>query len=48
MVIRPNFVIVKQDIIDLCDFFFYTKENPVLNWPVRAFTFWKTHLSVDG
>ena len=48
MVISPNFVIIKQDIIDLCDFFFYTKENPVLNWPVRAFTFWKTHLSVDG
>jgi 3-polyprenyl-4-hydroxybenzoate decarboxylase len=26
MVISPNFVIVKQDIIDLCDFFFTLKK----------------------
>ena len=30
MVISPNFIQIRQDIIDLCDFFFYTKENPLL------------------
>jgi hypothetical protein len=39
---------VPYDIIKLCDYFFYTKENPILNWPVRAFTFWKADWSVDG
>ena len=40
MAIGPNFIPIKQEIIDLCDFFFYTKENPLLTWPVRAHTQW--------
>ena len=40
MVISPNFIQIRQDIIDLCDFFFYTKENPLLKWPIRQYTHW--------
>jgi hypothetical protein len=40
MVISPNFITIKQDIINLCDFFFYTKENPLLKYPVRQYTHW--------
>ena len=40
MVISPNFIPIRQDIIDLCDFFFYTKENPLLGWPIRQYTHW--------
>jgi hypothetical protein len=40
MAIAPNFIQIKQEIIDLCDFFFYTKENPLLKWPIRAYTHW--------
>ena len=35
------------EVVDKSDFVFFTKENPLLNWPVRAFTFWKNYL-VDG
>lgn len=31
---------MKQSIIDLCDFYFLTKENPILRWPERAHNFW--------
>ena len=31
---------IPQDIVDLCDFFFFTKENPLLSWPVRMHTHW--------
>lgn len=40
MVISPNFIPIRQDIVELCDFFFYTKENPLLKWPVRQYTHW--------
>lgn len=40
MAIGPNFIPIKQEIIDLCDFFFYTKENPLLEWPTRLYTHW--------
>lgn len=40
MVISPNFIKIREDIIDLCDFFFYTKENPLLEWPIRQYTHW--------
>jgi hypothetical protein len=40
MVISPNFIKIKQDIIEMCDFFFYTKENPLLTWPIRQYTHW--------
>ena len=40
MVISPIFIKIRQDIIDLCNFFFYTEENPTLKWPIRAYTHW--------
>lgn len=29
-----------EEIVGACDYFYYTKENPILKWPVRLFTFW--------
>ena len=48
MVISPNTIHIKQEIIDKCDFFFYTKENPILKWPIRSFTMWKEFSLPDG
>jgi hypothetical protein len=31
---------LSEDVINLCDFYFFTKENPVLCWPERAYTHW--------
>jgi hypothetical protein len=31
---------IPQDIVNLCDFFFFTKENPLLGWPERGHTQW--------
>ena len=28
------------DIFEYCDFLFYTKENPILNWPERSYSHW--------
>lgn len=36
-----------KEIIEKSDFVFFTKENPVLVWPDRAFTFWKTSHTKD-
>jgi hypothetical protein len=38
MLISP--LVMSSDVIEICDFYFSTKENPILNWPVRANTFW--------
>ena len=38
MAISP--IEIPYDITKLCDFFFYTKENPLLRWPERAHTQW--------
>lgn len=38
MAISP--IPISQDIIDICDYFFFTKENPILKWPERANSFW--------
>ena len=38
MTISP--IEIPYDITKLCDFFFYTKENPLLSWPERAHTQW--------
>jgi len=37
-----------SEIIELSDFIFFTKENPLLNWPVRSFTLWKSVYTNDG
>ena len=46
LVISP--VTLPKEIIEASDFVFFTKENPLLNWPVRGFTFWQTHYSSEG
>ena len=38
MAISP--IEIPYDITKLCDFFFYTKENPLLKWPERAYNHW--------
>ncbi len=40
LVISP--ISLPDEIRELSDFVFFTKENPLLLWPVRAFTFWKS------
>lgn len=37
-----------KEIIEACDYLFYTKENPILSWPLRLFTFWKEMQLPDG
>jgi hypothetical protein len=34
--------------IEACDYLFFTKENPILGWPTRLFTFWKEFRVGDG
>ena len=46
MAISP--IEIPYDITKLCDFFFYTKENPLLKWPVRAYTHWYEMGLSDG
>ena len=46
MAISP--IEIPQRIIDLCDFFFYTKENPLLTWPIRIYTHWYEFRLPDG
>lgn len=48
MCLSPNFIQLNHEIVKKSDFVFYTKENPLLNWPERAFTFWKTILTDKG
>jgi hypothetical protein len=45
-VISP--ITLPSEIIELSNFVFFTKENPLLVWPVRSFTFWKTIFTNDG
>ena len=40
MAIGPNNLVMPDEVIDECDFFFYTKENPILTYPVRQYTHW--------
>jgi len=46
--INPNFIDLPYEILKLSDYTFYTKDNPLLGWPQRAFTFWKTVLTDKG
>jgi hypothetical protein len=38
MVISP--IHLPKNITDLCDYYFQTKDNPLLEWPIRAYTHW--------
>ena len=31
---------IPQEIVKLCDYFFFTKDNPLLVWPTRMYTHW--------
>ena len=46
MVLTP--IEIPQNIINLCDYFFFTKENPILKWPVRMYTHWYEMPISDG
>lgn len=48
MVIVPNFLPVDEEIIKLSDFVFYTKENPLLKYPIRQYTHWYEKQLPDG
>lgn len=37
-----------EEIISECDYLYFTKENPILKWPVRLFTFWHEHYHSNG
>ena len=37
MVLSP--LHLPQDIIELCDYYYYTKDNPLLHWPQRCSLF---------
>ena len=39
IVISPFYL--TKNIIELCDYFFMTKDNPVFEWPERAMFYWK-------
>jgi hypothetical protein len=39
-VIAISPIVVPQHIVNLCDYFFYTKDNELLKWPVRMYTHW--------
>lgn len=40
MAIGPNNLIMPNEVINECDYFFYTKDNPLLKWPERMYTHW--------
>ncbi len=40
LAIGPNHLSIPQEIIDECDYFFYTKENPLLVWPEKMYVHW--------
>jgi len=48
MCLSPASIHLPLDIIKKSDFVFFTKENPILRWPVRAFTQWRTILTKEG
>lgn len=46
LVISP--LTLPLEIVELSDFVFFSKENPLLVWPVRSFTFWKSVYTDEG
>ena len=40
MVIAPNFLELPYEVIKNSDYLYYTKENPLLGWPVRDYSHW--------
>ena len=48
MCLSPNFINLPKEIVELSDFIFYTKENPVLNWPEKSMVMWRTIFTDKG
>lgn len=48
MCISPNFINLPKEIVELSDFIFYTKENPISNWPDRCNVMWRTIFTDKG
>lgn len=48
MVISPNFLPVDEEVVRISDFVFYTKENPLLEYPIRQYTHWYEQQLSDG
>jgi hypothetical protein len=48
MLLSPNFIEIPKKTIEISDFCFYTKENPLLKWPIRAYTHWYEMPIGDG
>lgn len=46
MLLSP--IMIPNNIVNLCDFYFKTNENPILRWPVRAHTFWLNFKNKNG
>lgn len=46
LVISP--IELPYEIIKLCDYFFYTKDNELLKWPIRMYTHWYEVRLFDG
>ncbi len=40
MALGPNWLKMPEELINECDFFFYTKENPLVGYPIRRHTHW--------
>jgi len=40
LVISP--IHLDAEVIKYCDYYFFTKDNPVYNWPLRGWNFWRT------
>ena len=48
MCLSPNFINLPKEIVELSDFIFYTKENPILKWPEKSMTSWKRIFTDKG
>lgn len=46
IIISP--ITLPEEIISICDYVYFTKENPILKWPLRLFTFWHEFFLPDG
>ena len=43
LVLGPNFLPLPPKITELTDYFFYTKENPLLKPPIRSYSHWREY-----
>lgn len=46
MVISP--ITLPKEVLDSCDYFFLTKENPILNFPVKSIDMWRIVGNPEG